>query len=65
MWTEIVKAPNLMVAELWKQFFDVEGVTAMIAPDVPDWVGVTEDTPRRVMVPISKRHVAEEVLRKL
>jgi hypothetical protein len=65
MWTELKKAPNLMVAELWKELFDVEGVTAMIVPDVPDWVGTTEDTPRRLMVPMSKKHVAEEVLRKL
>ena len=65
MWTELMKAPNLMVAELWKQFFDVEGVTAMIVPDTSDWEGVSDATPRRIMVPISKKHVAEEVLRKL
>ena len=65
MWTEIMKAPNLMVAELWKELFDAEGVTAMIAPDVPDWEGVTEAQPRRIMVPLNKKHVAEEVLRKL
>ncbi len=65
MWTELMKAPNLMVAELWKQFFDIEGVTAMIVPDTSDWEGVSDDTPRRIMVPLSKKHVAEEVLRKL
>ena len=65
MWTEIIKAPNLMVAELWKNAFDSEGITAMIAPDVPDWVGVSESQPRRIMVPVSRKHVAEEVLRKL
>ena len=65
MWTEIIKAPNLMVAELWKNAFDAEGITAMIAPDVPDWVGVSESQPRRIMVPVSRKHVAEEVLRKL
>ena len=65
MWTEIAKAPNLMVAELWKELFDAEGVTALIVPDVPDWVGVSENQPRRVMVPLDKKHVAEEVLRKL
>lgn len=65
MWTEIMKAPNLMVAELWKNAFDSEGITAMIAPEVPDWVGVSELQPRRIMVPVSRKHVAEEVLRKL
>jgi len=54
-----------MVAELWKDAFDAEGITAMIAPDVPDWVGVSESQPRRIMVPVSRKHVAEEVLRKL
>ncbi|MSQ15612.1 MAG: hypothetical protein EXR50_07095 [Dehalococcoidia bacterium] len=65
MWTELIKAPNLMVAELWKQFFDIEGVTAMIVPDSLDWEGVSDDMPRRILVPLSKKHVAEEVLRKL
>jgi hypothetical protein len=65
MWTEIARAPNLMVAELWKELFDGEGVTAMIAPVGEDWVGVSERQPRRIMVPVNKKHVAEEVLRKL
>ncbi len=61
MWTELMKAPNLMVAELWKQFFDIEGVTAMIVPDTSDWEGVSDDTPRRIMVPLGKKQVAEQV----
>ncbi len=65
MWTEIAKAPNLMVAEIWKELFDMEGVTAMIVPDTQNWVGAGEGTPRRIMVPKSKKHVADEVLRKL
>ena len=65
MWTEIAKAPNLMVAELWKELFDSEGIIAFIAPDTDDWEGVTHSQPRRIMVPLSKKHVAEEVLRKL
>ncbi len=65
MWIEIAKAPNLMVAEIWKGLFDAEGVTALIVPDVADWEGVSESQPRRVMVPMDKKHVAEEVMRKL
>ncbi len=65
MWTEIVRAPNLMVAEMWKELFDGEGVTAFVAPEDEDWVGVSERQPRRIMVPVTKKHVAEEVLRKL
>ena len=65
MWVEIMKAPNLMVAELWKELFDAEAVTAFIAPEGPDWEGVSASQPRRIMVPLDKKHVAEEVLRKL
>ena len=65
MWTEIARAPNLMVAELWKELFDGEGVTAMIVPAGERWEGLGEMEPRRIMVPVNKKHVAEEVLRKL
>jgi hypothetical protein len=65
MWIEITKAPNLMVAEIWKELFDAEGVTAFIVPDTTDWEGVSERQPRRVLVPLDKKHVAEEVMRKL
>ncbi len=61
----MLKAPNLMVAELWKEFFDAEMVTALIAPESTDWEGLSADQPRRIMVPLDKKHVAEEVLRKL
>lgn len=65
MWIEILRAPNQMVAELWKEFFDNEGLTAVIAPDTDDWVGVPESAPRRIMVPVNRKHVAEEILRKV
>ena len=61
----MLKAPNLMVAELWKEFFDAEMATALIAPEGTDWEGLSADQPRRIMVPLDKKHVAEEVLRKL
>lgn len=65
MWTEITRAPNLMVAGLWKEFFDAEAVIALIAPVSGDWEGLSADQPRRIMIPVDKKHVAEEVLRKL
>ena len=65
MWTELTTAPNLMVAEMWKDFFDAEAVIAFIAPAGTDWEGLSADQPRRIMVPLDKKHVAEEVLRKL
>ena len=65
MWTEIARAPNLMIAEIWKELFDMEGVTALIVPEGEVWAGAGEGAPRRILVPKSKLHVAEEVLRKL
>ncbi len=61
----MTRVPNLMVAEMWKEFFDAEAVIALIAPVGDDWVGMRADQPRRIMVPLDKKHVAEEVLRKL
>ena len=65
MWVEMFQTPNLVVAELWKELFDGEAVIGLVVPATEDWVAVGEAAPRRVMVPVSKKHVAEEVLRKL
>jgi hypothetical protein len=64
MWVEIKKAPNLMMAEMWKEFFEGEGVPTRIMPEsgLPIW---QEETVYRILVPEDKQHVTEEVLRKL
>ncbi|MBI4302080.1 MAG: hypothetical protein HY664_05700 [Chloroflexi bacterium] len=64
MWTEMVKAPNLMVAELWKELFEGEQIPARIMVD-PNKLTGGETEPRIVYVPRRKKHVAEEVLRKI
>jgi hypothetical protein len=64
VWTEIKKAPNLMVAEMWKEYFETEGIPTQILP-------VTGEAPHRefveyrVLVPDDKKHVIEEILRTL
>jgi hypothetical protein len=64
MWVEIKKAPNLMMAEMWKEFFEGEGVPTRIMPESGLPIG-QEDTVYRILVPEDKQHVTEEVLRKL
>jgi hypothetical protein len=64
MWTEIRKTPNLMLAEMWKEFFEGEGVPTQILP-------VTGEAPSRelvayrILVPEDKKHLIEEILRTL
>jgi hypothetical protein len=64
MWTEIKKAPNLMLAEMWKELFEGEGIPTHIihvTGEAPDRELVTY----RILVPEDKRHLIEEILRKL
>ena len=64
MWIEYKKVPNLMVAEMWKELFEGEGLPARILPDgnILTW---GEKVPFVVYVPKGREHVAEEILRKL
>jgi hypothetical protein len=64
MWVEVKKAPDLMLAEMWKELFEGEGIPTHLLP-------VTNEAPNRelveyrVLVPEDKRHLIEEILRKL
>ena len=64
LWVEFRKAPNLMVAQAWKEVIEAEGLPVRILPegDVRDW---GERVPFVVHVPRGREHVAEEILRKL
>jgi hypothetical protein len=64
MWVEIKKAKNLMIAETWKELFEGEGIPTRILPAGEQPMG-TELATYRVLVPEDKKHVIEEVLRKL
>ena len=64
MWVEIKKAPNLILAEMWKDFFEGEGIPVQILPvtgEAPDRELVTY----RILVPGDRKHLIEEILRKL
>jgi hypothetical protein len=64
MWVEIKKAPNLMLAEMWKELFEGEGVPTRIMPVSGLPIG-QELVEYRILVPQDKKHIIDEVLRKL
>lgn len=53
-----------MLAEMWKELFEGEGVPARIMPRNGLPVGQEIDD-YRVLVPTDKKHIVEEILRKL
>ena len=53
-----------MMAEMWKELFEGEGIPTRILPVSGEAPG-PELTAYRVLVPQDKKHVIEEVLRKL
>ena len=64
MWIEIKKANSLMMAEMWKELFEGEGIPTRILPASGEPIG-QESATYRVLVPKDKQHVINEVLRKL
>ena len=64
MWVEIKKVRTLMLAEMWKEYFEGEGIPSRIMPETGLPIG-QEIATYKVFIPEDKKHVAEEVLRKL
>jgi hypothetical protein len=64
MWLEVKKAPNLMLAEMWKELFEAEGIPTRLMPETGLPIG-QELAKYRVLVPEDKKHIIEEILRKL
>ena len=64
MWTEIKQVKTLMIAETWKELFEGEGIPTRILPASGEPMG-KELATYRVLVPEDKKHVIDEVLRKL
>ncbi len=64
MWTELFEVKNRYIAELWKELFNAEGVATRVVV-VGDLAEAGEMTPRKIYVPDSKTHVANEILRKI
>jgi hypothetical protein len=64
MWLEIKKAPNLMLAEMWKELFEGEGVPTRIMTENGEPPGL-ELAVYRILIPEDKKQIIEEVLKKL
>ena len=64
MWVEVKTANSLMLAEMWKELFEGEGIPTHILPASGMPIG-QELATYRVLVPEDMKHVIEEVLRKL
>ena len=64
MWKEVKQAQSLMIAEMWKELFEGEGIPTRIFPVSGLPIG-QESATYRILVPEDKEHVIEEVLRKL
>ncbi len=64
MWVEIKKASSLMVAEMWKELFEGEGIPTRIFP-VSGLPTGQEFAEYSVLVPGDKEHVIKDILRKL
>ncbi len=64
MWGEYKRVPNLMMAEMWMEILEGEGLPVRLLP-VGELASYAEQVPFRVMVPRGREHVADEILRKL
>ena len=64
MWTEVKSAQNLVLAEMWKELFEGEGIPTRILSASGKPIG-QEAATYRILVPQDKEHIIQEVLRKL
>ena len=64
MWIEVKQARSLMLAEMWKELFEGEGIPTRILPPSGE-PRDRELATYSVLVPKDKEHVIQEVLRKL
>jgi len=62
MWIEIKVVPNIMAAEMWKELFEAEGIPTRI---LPQEIGSKDNQKCRVLVPTLKKHIIDEILRKV
>jgi len=53
-----------MIAEMWKEFFEGEGIPTRLLPDTGK-LEMKESAPYKIYVSQERLHVVEEVLRKL
>jgi hypothetical protein len=64
MWIQVKSASNLVIAEMWKEFFEGEGIPTKLLREPGNYTS-KELSSYRIMVSRERVHVVEEVLRKL
>ncbi len=64
MWVQVKTASNLIIAEMWKEYLEGEGIPAKLVR-VPGNYTSKELSSYKIMVTQERVHVVEEVLRKL
>lgn len=64
MWIQIRSAPNLMIAEMWKELFEGEGVPTRLLAE-GERPGKAEFATYHILIPKEKEHVVQEILRKV
>ena len=62
MWVEFETVRNLITAEMWKELFEAEGIPTRILPEGSE---VGEKARYRVLIPELKKHLIEDILRKI
>jgi hypothetical protein len=64
MWIEVKKTRTLVIAEMWKECFEGEGIPTRIMPVSGLPIG-QELAEYSVLVPQDREHVIKDILRKL
>ncbi len=64
LWTEFKATRRLSIAQMWKDYFEGEGIPARILPD-PIKAAEGEAITYRVLVTSDKEHLIEEVLKRI
>jgi hypothetical protein len=64
MRTEVKRAPNLMIAEMWKEYFEGEGIPTQLLAETGEAPN-RELVAYRILVPDDKKHLIDEILRTL
>jgi hypothetical protein len=63
MWSKLMEVRNGYSAQIWREFFQHEGVAVRIVPPLETDAPMTQS--RELWVPDSKTHVAVELMRKI
>lgn len=64
MWVEVKSASNKMIADMWKDLFEGEGIPTKLMP-ADGSLTMSETVAYRVLVMSDKAHIIEEILRKI